>query len=115
MYRIRDLRGRRMGPRRNDQQQKGYATTAQAAEAKIREKWLNERVTRRELFEYLSKLEAFDKFVYDNSPEVKAALDKLTAANQQGQRVESETISETIPETGGEVVYQGDEQCQTLS
>ena len=108
-----------MGPRRNDQQQKGYATTAQAAEAKIREKWLNERVTRRELFEYLSKLEAFDKFVYDNSPEVKAALDKLTAANQQGQRVgqrvESETISETIPETDGEVVDQGDEQCQTLS
>ena len=103
-----------MGPRRNDQQQKGYATTAQAAEAKIREKWLNGRVTRRELFEYLSKLEAFDKFVYDNSPEVKAALDKLTAANQQGQRVGS-MEPETLPETGGEVVDQGDEQCQTLS
>ncbi len=108
-----------MGPRRNDQRQKGYATTAQAAKAKISEKWLNQRVTRRELFEWVSKLEAFNKFVYDNSPEIKAALDKLAAANQQGQRVGSAEPAamepETLPETGGEVVDQGDEQCQALS
>jgi hypothetical protein len=83
-------------------QNKGFETTAQAAQRKIQERWLREKVTRRELIETVNRVAAFVDFIYEQSPELRAALDERMKAQQAPPPEQHSGYVETIEQPAAE-------------